>query len=202
MATGPDLRIGDADREAAAGRLREHTRRAGGPWGSSTSASTPCSRQPRSASSARSPATFRPSRHPRHRCRLPLPRSPGTGQARTPAGLAGTAGHDPCHHAALTAWLLVFDLHLGMFPWPGKLAIFLVIFAVVRGLMRAFGTSAGAAGTWAAGGTGAGGSRGLVQGWEPARHDEAAERGHARLARLPPAPAGPPSRAALLHSRR
>ena len=38
--------------------------------------------------------------------------------------------------AAVATWLLIFDLHLRMFPWPGKLAIFLAIFAGIRGLMR------------------------------------------------------------------
>ncbi len=38
--------------------------------------------------------------------------------------------------AALTAWLLIFDLRLRMFPWPGRLAIFLANFAAVRWLMR------------------------------------------------------------------
>jgi hypothetical protein len=38
--------------------------------------------------------------------------------------------------AALAAWLLVSGLHLGMFIWPGRLALFLVIFAAVRWLMR------------------------------------------------------------------
>ena len=36
--------------------------------------------------------------------------------------------------AALAAWLLVSDLQV--FPWPGKLALFLVIFAAIRWLMR------------------------------------------------------------------
>ena len=35
--------------------------------------------------------------------------------------------------AALGTWLLLFDLHLRAFPWPGKLAIFLAIFALIRG---------------------------------------------------------------------
>jgi hypothetical protein len=38
--------------------------------------------------------------------------------------------------SAVIAWLLIFDLQLRMFPWPGKLAIFLLVFTVVRGLMR------------------------------------------------------------------
>jgi hypothetical protein len=38
--------------------------------------------------------------------------------------------------AALAAWLLVPGLHLGMFTWPGRLALFLMIFAAIRWLMR------------------------------------------------------------------
>ncbi len=38
--------------------------------------------------------------------------------------------------AALGTWLLIVDLNLRMFPWPGKLAIFLAIFGVARGLLR------------------------------------------------------------------
>jgi hypothetical protein len=38
--------------------------------------------------------------------------------------------------AALAVWLLLSGLHLGVFAWPGKLAMFLVIFAAIRWLMR------------------------------------------------------------------
>jgi hypothetical protein len=38
--------------------------------------------------------------------------------------------------AAMAAWLLIFDLQLRMFPWPGRLAIFLVVFTAMRWLMR------------------------------------------------------------------
>ena len=38
--------------------------------------------------------------------------------------------------AVLTAWLLISGLHLWMFPWPGRVAIFLAIFAAVRWLIR------------------------------------------------------------------
>jgi len=38
--------------------------------------------------------------------------------------------------AALATWLLIFDLNLRMFPWPGKLAIFLAILAGLRGVLR------------------------------------------------------------------
>ena len=38
--------------------------------------------------------------------------------------------------ALLAAWLLLFVLHLGAFAWPGRVAIFLAIFAAVRWLLR------------------------------------------------------------------
>ena len=33
--------------------------------------------------------------------------------------------------AVLAAWLLISDLHLRMLPWPGRVAVFLVIFAAI-----------------------------------------------------------------------
>jgi hypothetical protein len=42
----------------------------------------------------------------------------------------------PALMAAVAAWLLIFDLNLRIFPWPGRLAIALMIFGVVRGLVR------------------------------------------------------------------
>jgi hypothetical protein len=65
---------------------------------------------------------------------------PGAGPG---AGWSGPGGHR--HHgfgffplviAAVATWLLIFDLHLRAFPWPGKLAIFIAIFAFLRGLLR------------------------------------------------------------------
>ena len=38
--------------------------------------------------------------------------------------------------SALGTWMLLFELHLRAFPWPGKLAIFLAIFGVIRGVLR------------------------------------------------------------------
>jgi hypothetical protein len=61
----------------------------------------------------------------RRRC----PGRPGAGQARAPAMLSVPVGHIPVP----AVWLLIFGLHLCMFPWPGRPAIFLVIFAAVRG---------------------------------------------------------------------
>jgi hypothetical protein len=45
-------------------------------------------------------------------------------------------GFLPVIIAALVSWLLIVDLSLRAFPWPGKLAIFLAIFAAVRGFLR------------------------------------------------------------------
>ena len=38
--------------------------------------------------------------------------------------------------AVLAAWLLLVDLHLRFFFWPGKLVILLAVFAAARGAMR------------------------------------------------------------------
>jgi len=51
-------------------------------------------------------------------------------------GSRARLGLIPMIIAAVIAWLLIVDLQLRMFPWPGKLAIFLLIFTTVRGLMR------------------------------------------------------------------
>ena len=45
-------------------------------------------------------------------------------------------GMSPVILALLAAWLLLFVLHLGAFAWPGRVAIFLAIFAAVRWLLR------------------------------------------------------------------
>jgi len=36
----------------------------------------------------------------------------------------------------VAAWLLVSRLHLGIFTWPGRIALFLMIFAAIRWLIR------------------------------------------------------------------
>ena len=38
--------------------------------------------------------------------------------------------------AVVAAWLLVSRLHLGIFTWPGRIALFLMIFAAIRWLIR------------------------------------------------------------------
>jgi hypothetical protein len=136
VAIGPDVRIGDADREAVAARLREHyaqgrltleefNQRLDAAFAATTRShlsaltrdlpvATPSAPLPVTAASAR-------------RERAGWEHRPGS---RARLGLI------PMIIAAVTAWLLIFDLQLRMFPWPGKLAIFLLIFTTVRGLMR------------------------------------------------------------------
>jgi hypothetical protein len=137
MATGPDLRIGDADREAAAATLREHYAQG---------------RLTLEEFNQRLDAVFAATTQSqvRHITRdLPHVSSPGT----APPVAAGTdrersrrdyqsggwrprLGLFPVIIAALATWLLIVDLHLRMFPWPGKLGIFLAILAGVRGVLR------------------------------------------------------------------
>lgn len=137
MATGPDLRIGDADREAAAANLREHyaqgrltleefNQRLDAVFASTTQS------QLNRITRDLPHAAARPA---------PLPVTVrGAGWERDRHGHRSGArprlSMIPMIIAALGAWLLIVDLNLRMFPWPGKLAIFLAIFAVVRGLAR------------------------------------------------------------------
>jgi hypothetical protein len=138
MAPGPDFRIGDADREAAAATLREHFAQG---------------RLTLEEFNQRLDAVFTSTMqsHLNHLTRdLPhVPRSSASLPAAVPAasrerdrqdyrsrGARARLGLFPVIIAALATWLLLFDLHLRMFPWPGKLAIFLAILAGVRGLLR------------------------------------------------------------------
>ena len=138
MATGPDLRIGDADREAAAESLREHyaqgrltldefNQRLDAVFAATTqrqlnqlTCDLPHAAAPRRR--FRSPA--------RGRERAGRISQSGCGQA------PGPARHFPRDHRRAGAWLVLSDLHLRAFPWPGKLAIFLAILTLIRGLLR------------------------------------------------------------------
>ena len=147
MATGPGLRIADADREAAAAGLREHYaqgrltleefhQRLDAVFAATTQSQL-------SALTRDLPPIPAPS--------APLPvTSTGAGRERArrehQSGSRARLGLIPVIIAALTAWLLLFGLHLRMFPWPGRLAIFAVLFAAARWLMRRmwrFGRGAG-----------------------------------------------------------
>lgn len=139
MAAGPDLRIGDAEREAAADYLREHfadgrltqeefTERLDAVFAAKTQsqlgAITKDLPQPAAGPSA------------------PLPVAAAAGWDRERARQEYRSrprprlGFVPVIIAALVSWLLIADLSLRAFPWPGKLAIFLAIFAAVRGFLR------------------------------------------------------------------
>ena len=134
---GPDLRIADADREVAAACLREHyaqgrltlaefNHRLDAVFAATT-------QRQLSALTRDLPPAAAPS--------APLPVT-GTAGGRERArrehqsGRWARLGMIPVIIAVLTAWLLVSDLHLWMFAWPGRVAIFLAIFAAVRWLMR------------------------------------------------------------------
>jgi hypothetical protein len=139
MATGPDLRIGDAEREAAAASLREHYAQG---------------RLTLEEFNERLDAVFKtttqrqlnlltqdlPHAAP-YSAPLPVTTIPGGGRERArqehgPRGGRPRLGAFPLIIAALGTWLLFFELHLRAFPWPGKLAIFLAIFAAIRGVLR------------------------------------------------------------------
>jgi hypothetical protein len=142
VVTGPDMRIGDADREAVAAHLREHYAQGrltmdefdqrldaafAATMRSQLSALTR-DLPPAAAPSAPLPVSVAGARRERAgRERAGREHRPGS-RARL--------GFIPMIISAVIAWLLIFDLQLRMFPWPGKLAIFLLIFTVVRGVMR------------------------------------------------------------------
>lgn len=136
MATGPDLRVGDADRDAAAASLREHyaqgrltleefNKRLDAVFAAATQSQL-------SALTRDLPLAAVPS------APLPVtaagPRRERAGRERR-TGSRARLGMTPLIIAALMTWLLISGLYL-RFPWPGKLAIFLAIFAAVRWLMR------------------------------------------------------------------
>ncbi|HTW04080.1 MAG TPA: DUF1707 domain-containing protein [Streptosporangiaceae bacterium] len=148
MATGPDLRIGDAEREAVSAELREHYAQG---------------RLTLEEFNQRLEAVFKAStRRDLNSVTSDLPHATAPS---TPLPVANASGYDrsgqdgawrsqrrarlglfPVIIAALATWLVVFELHLRMFPWPGKLAIFLAALGVIRGLMRrVFGMGRGGA---------------------------------------------------------
>jgi len=145
MEAGPDLRIGDAEREAAAAHLREHFaqgRLSQEEFGQRLDAVFAA--KTRSQLGAISSDLPRPSA-----ASAPLPVAAVSDSGRERArqeyrsGARPRLGFVPVIIAALAAWLLIVDLGLRTFPWPGKLAIFLAILGVVRGLLRRLGLGIG-----------------------------------------------------------
>jgi len=136
VATGPGPRVPDADREAAAARLREHYaqgRLTLEEFHHRLDAVFKATTQSQLAAIARD--------LPRTESRPPLP-STATGNGRERAGQQRRPGSRPrlgvipVIIAVVVAWLLVSGLHLGIFTWPGRLALFLMIFAAIRWLLR------------------------------------------------------------------
>jgi hypothetical protein len=136
VATGPGPRVTDTDREAAAAHLREHYaqgrltlqefhRRLDAVFQAATPSQL-------TALTGDLPPTASPA---------PLP-STAAGDGRERArrqhrpGSRARLGVLSVVIAVLAAWLLGSGLQLGVFAWPGRLALFLVIFAAIRWLMR------------------------------------------------------------------
>jgi Domain of unknown function (DUF1707) len=137
MATGPDLRIGDAEREAAAASLREHYaqgRLTLEEFNERLDAALKATTQRQlNLITQDLPRATAPS------AQLPVTTIPGGGdRARQEWSGGGRPrfGIYPLIIAAIGTWLLFFELNLRAFPWPGKLAIFLAIFGVIRGVLR------------------------------------------------------------------
>jgi Domain of unknown function (DUF1707) len=153
MATGPDLRIGDADREAAAATLREH-------YAQGRLSLEEFNQRLDAAFAATMQSQLRHLTQdlphiPAPSAALPVTAAASRERSRREyrsQGFRPRLGLIPVILAALVTWLLIFDLHLRMFPWPGKLAIFLAILAGVRGLLRrVFGLGRGRGCGWGCG---------------------------------------------------
>jgi hypothetical protein len=135
MATGPDLRIGDADREAAATSLREH-------YAQGRLTLDEFNQRLDAVFAATTQSQLNQITHDLpHAARRPAPvpvstAGPGGDRREHRPGGRPRLGMIPLVIAALGTWLLVVELHLRMFPWPGKLAIFLAILTLARGLLR------------------------------------------------------------------
>jgi hypothetical protein len=163
MATGPDLRIGHAEREAAAASLREHYaqgRLTLEEFNERLDAVFKATTQRQLNLLIQDLPHAAPPSAP-----LPVTAIPGGGRERArqeygPRGGRARLGAFPLIIAALGTWLLLVELHLRAFPWPGKLAIFLAIFAAIRGVLRrvfGFGRGRGRVRVGRRGGCGRGG---------------------------------------------
>src|SRR5271155_3348237 len=115
MATGPDLRIGDAEREAAAASLREHYaqgRLTLEEFNERLDAALKATMRSQLSSLTRDlPHATAPS------APLPVTTIPGGGRDRArqeygPRGSRPRLGMFPVIIAALGAWLVLFELHL------------------------------------------------------------------------------------------
>ncbi|MGD0374489.1 MAG: DUF1707 domain-containing protein [Streptosporangiaceae bacterium] len=136
MAIGPDLRIGDSDREAAAALLREHyaagrltfeefNQRLDAAFAATTQSQL--SQVTRDLPHVGMPSAARPlaaGGQRRERAREHHGSAPRSGLRMLPSVIA-----------LLAVLLLMTGPHLGLF-WPSRLVIFVAIFAAARALMR------------------------------------------------------------------
>jgi DUF1707 SHOCT-like domain len=146
VVSGPDLRVGDADREAVATALREHYAQ-----GRLTLEEFNQRLEAAFAATMRSQLTALTRDLPPVRMPAPVP-------VPVPAAQRERAGHEhgpgfrsrlglfPAVIAAFATWLLLFGLHLSLFPWPGKLAIFFLVFGLIRGVFRRIWRTGGSRG--------------------------------------------------------
>ena len=137
MATGPDLRIGDSDREAAATFLREN-------YAQGRLTLEEFNQRLDAAFAATTQRQLSQITHDLPHTGVPAgPRPAASGAQRRERVRRGYRAAPPralrmlpVIVALLTVWLLMFSLHLRMFFWPGRLAIFLAVLGAARGLMR------------------------------------------------------------------
>ena len=136
MAPGPDLRVGDAGRDATAERLRENYaqgRLTLDEFNERLSAALAAITENDLSQLTRDlPHTAPPS--------APLPQS-ACGGWQLSGYQHGYRARGPWFAPVLPVvalvWLLIFALpSFGLFPFPGKLAIILVIVGLLRGLLR------------------------------------------------------------------
>jgi hypothetical protein len=135
MATGPDLRISDADRDAAAAFLREH-------YVQGRLSLEEFNQRLDAVFAATMQSQVTALTHdlpPAPAAVTPRPVT-GTGWERAGrerrAGGRARLGLASAVIAALMTGLLLSGLHLLTLPWPAKLSILAAIFAIVRWLLR------------------------------------------------------------------
>jgi hypothetical protein len=135
VVTGPDLRAGDADREAVAAALREHYaqgRLTLDEFNHRIEAAFAATMRSQLSALTRDLPPVAP---PAARAPVPAPRAERE-QAGPGPRSRSRLGLFPALIAAFATWLLIVGLHLSLFPLPGKLAIFLLVFGMVRGVFR------------------------------------------------------------------
>jgi hypothetical protein len=132
MAPGPDLRVGDAERDATAERLRENYaqgRLTLDEFNERLTAALAAITERDLSQLTRDLPDTAPS--------APLPQSVHGGGWQRSGYQHGGPRFTPVLLMLALAWLLILAVpSLRLFPFPGKLAIILVIVGVIKGLFR------------------------------------------------------------------